>query len=86
MPLATVFSEDGTVSGSSGCNSYQGAYRVDGSSIVIGPLASTLRACGEPGVMPQEQAFLAALASSRSYTVTGELMQLRDGPAWTPCT
>ncbi len=46
-----------TVSGSSGCNSYQGPYTTNGDVVAIGPLAGTQIACPED-VMAQEQAFL----------------------------
>ncbi len=46
-----------TVSGSSGCNSFQGQYTTNGTAVAIGPLASTQMACAED-VMTQEQQFL----------------------------
>ena len=46
-----------TVSGSSGCNTYQGPYTTDGKVAAIGPLAGTQIACPDD-VMAQEQAFL----------------------------
>ena len=36
--------ENGEVSGTSGCNRFFGSYEVDGNSISIGPLGSTLMA------------------------------------------
>jgi heat shock protein HslJ len=46
-----------TVSGSSGCNTYQGPYTTNGNVVGIGPLAGTQIACPND-VMAQEQAFL----------------------------
>lgn len=60
------FAADGTVSGSSGCNQYSGAYRRDGSSLTFGGIASTLMGCeGERGL--QETAFLAALNGATTW-------------------
>lgn len=66
--LTASFAEDGKVSGASGCNTYAGSYTMDGEKITIGPLATTRMACPEP-IMAQEQAFLAALASTAAYSM-----------------
>jgi heat shock protein HslJ len=66
--LTAAFAEDGTVSGSSGCNQYNGSYTLDGTAIAIGPLATTKMACPDD-IMAQEQQFLAALASAAKVTV-----------------
>ena len=42
---ATHQIQDGTLSGSAGCNSYSAGYEVDGNSITIGLPISTLMAC-----------------------------------------
>ncbi len=60
----------GTVSGSSGCNTYQGAYATDGETIVIFDVAVTERACEET-IMNQEAAFLSALTTAHSFMVDG---------------
>ena len=61
-----AFAADGTVSGSTGCNQYSGAYRRDGGSLSFGGIASTLIGCdGERG--RQETAFLAALNGAASW-------------------
>jgi heat shock protein HslJ len=75
--ITATFAEDGTVSGSAGCNRYNGGYTTDGDSIDIGPLASTRKAC-EPDVMTQEAAFLAAMENATTVTVDGASLELRD--------
>ena len=62
---------DGTISGNSGCNQYTGPYEAEGTSITIGPLATTLRACADPAVDQQETDYLAALALARTFSVAG---------------
>lgn len=75
--VTAVFGEDGTVSGSAGCNTYSGSYTVDGSNITIGPLVSTMMMCVDPEVMAQEAAYLAALENSATYSITGDTLELR---------
>ncbi len=76
--LTADFGTDGTLSGSAGCNNYNGGYEVDGDKITIGPLASTMKMCNEPeGVMDQESQFLAALESAATYKIEGARLELR---------
>lgn len=58
----------GMVSGSSGCNTYEGSYATDGKAIFISDLAVAERACDET-VMNQETAFLSALLEAHSFTI-----------------
>jgi hypothetical protein len=70
----TALFANGQVSGSAGCNTYQGTYRstraADRNTIEFGPLATTRMMCDEP-LMEQEQLYLAALESATEYTVEG---------------
>ncbi|HSQ71416.1 MAG TPA: META domain-containing protein, partial [Rubrivivax sp.] len=76
--ITTLFGADGELSGSAGCNQYIGGYTVDGNTIQIGQLGSTMRFCGEPeGIMEQEQAFLAALQSAATFRIEGDNLELR---------
>jgi heat shock protein HslJ len=76
--LTAEFGKDGTLSGDSGCNSYNGPYTVNANQIKIGPLASTRKACGDPaGVMEQETQYLAALESAATYRIEGTVLELR---------
>jgi heat shock protein HslJ len=76
--LTADFGKDGNLSGNAGCNTYNGAYKVNGDQITIGPLASTMMACEEPaGVMEQETQYLAALQSAATYQIEGNVLQLR---------
>ncbi len=70
------------VSGNAGCNTFSGPYEVDGDGIQIGPLASTLRLCGDEELDDQEQDYLAALQLAESYMVAGDRLDLfRSGGA-----
>jgi heat shock protein HslJ len=64
------------VSGDAGCNTFNGPFEVTGSSITIGPLGSTLKACASETVNTQEQQYLAALEAARTYAVVGDRLDL----------
>lgn len=76
--LTVMFGADGRVSGSAGCNNFTGAFKQDGTTIEVGPLASTLKMCPDPaGVMEQETQFLAALQSAAVIQLDGDRLTLR---------
>jgi heat shock protein HslJ len=76
--LTLVFSTDGQVSGSAGCNNYFTSYQVTGSNITISPAGSGQLLCVEPeGVMEQEAAFLAALQSASTFSLNGGRLEMR---------
>ena len=75
------FAEDGTVSGSTGCNTFTGSVTIDGTSLEFGPLATTRMACADPAVNEQEQAFLLALEGVTSYTIDEEGRLVLEGDA-----
>jgi heat shock protein HslJ len=69
--------EEGSVSGSTGCNSYGGQYSLSGESITISNLAQTEMACLDPeGVMDQETAFGMAMNSAASYTASESRLEI----------
>jgi heat shock protein HslJ len=75
--LTAVFSADGTVSGSSGVNTFSGEYALDGDQITMGPLAATEMASEDPKLMEQEAAYLAALQSASKFNIRGNRLELR---------
>lgn len=76
--ITALFSEDGSISGSAGCNNYSGTYEVDGENISFGPLVANERFCGEPeGTMEQEHEYLAALQTVATWNIDGDLLDLR---------
>lgn len=67
------------VSGSAGCNNYNGSYQTDGSKIEFGPLATTRKMCNEPrGIMEQETAYLAALEAAAEYALRANRLEIKD--------
>lgn len=75
--IALTFGEDGTVSGTSGCNDYSGTYESEGDSLSFGAIAVTGRECLAEGVMEQETRFLAALSAVETWRVFGSALELR---------
>ncbi|GAB2927941.1 META domain-containing protein [Streptomyces sundarbansensis] len=65
-----TFTEDGTVNGNAGCNSFSGKATVEGATIVFGPMVSTRKMCPE-AEMGTERAVLAALKGTKTYTIKG---------------
>lgn len=76
--LTAVFGEDGSLSGNSGCNTFNGTYTLEGEALTVGPLATTKMACEEPA-MSQETQFLAALQGATGYRVEGANVTLTSG-------
>jgi heat shock protein HslJ len=79
------FGDDGTVTGSTGCNQFSGTYTESGSDVTItlGPV--TLAACVDPGVTAQEAAILGHLPEVTSFEAGGQLV-LRDAEGATLLT
>ena len=76
--LTANFDTAGHVTGFAGCNNYNGAVKATPPKISIGPLAGTKKFCNEPaGVMEQESAYLAALASAATYSIQGTTLEFR---------
>jgi heat shock protein HslJ len=76
--LTLVFGEDGSLSGTAGCNNLMSGYTVSGNEITIEPAASTRMMCAEPaGIMEQEAAFLMALQTAATFTIQGDVLEMR---------
>ena len=75
-PIA--FDDQGTVTGTGGCNTFSGEVTIDGSDLTFGPLASTQMAC-EEDVSNQEQAFFTALQGVTGYTIDDEGRLVLEG-------
>jgi len=76
--ISAYFGVEGDLSGNAGCNQYFASFTVSDGSIEIGMPGSTMRFCEEPaGIMEQESEFLAALVSAVTYTIQGNMLQMR---------
>ncbi len=74
--ITAQFSEDGRLTGKSGCNTYNTTYKTDGSAISIQPAATTRMAC-PPEVMEQEAQYLSALQSASKFKLGEKTLELR---------
>ncbi|MFA7198086.1 MAG: META domain-containing protein [Methanoculleus sp.] len=74
--VTATFSLDRNVGGNAGCNQYGAGYTVDGANLTIEPAIRTEMYCNEPpGIMAQEDRYLALLAQVASYrTEEGRLI------------
>jgi heat shock protein HslJ len=68
----------GETLGSTGCNSFTGSYRTEGSSISIGPLITTLAGCTNPAVQTQEGRYLITLETAEAFSISGDTLELSD--------
>jgi heat shock protein HslJ len=73
-----VLADDGSLSGSAGCNTYSGTYTLDGDALTVGALATTKMACADD-VMAQEAAFLAGMQGVAASSIEGSRLTLADG-------
>jgi heat shock protein HslJ len=71
--MSASFADDGTISGSGGCNRFMGPYSVDGENLSIGPLAATRMACGDE-VGDLESRYLGALEAAFGFVISGQDM------------
>ena len=71
------FGNDGSVSGSGGCNSLGGTYETDGSQITFNEITSTLMACDDAR-MAQESAVTQVLAGTAEYAIDGNTLTLTN--------
>jgi heat shock protein HslJ len=76
-----AFTEEGTVTGSTGCNTFNGEVSISGSNVTFGPMATTRMACVEEDLAAQEQAFLAAMEAVTSYTLDNDGRLVLEGDA-----
>lgn len=81
-PVTAEFTDD-SVGGTSGCNTYNAAYVMDGESLTVDLPAVTMMYCSEPGVMNQESQYLALIQTAAGYTVSGDMLTITDSSGQT---
>ncbi len=72
----TLAFKNGTVAGSSGCNSFRATYQTDGKRIVVGPAMATRKMCHGKGVMEQEREFLTALENATTWDISAGMLDM----------
>ena len=78
VPVPTLRFGDRAVSGTTGCNTFQGPYAERGDVLRFGRLATTRRACPGAGAV-QDMRFLNALRQVSGYQVRGQTLTLFAG-------
>jgi heat shock protein HslJ len=73
------FGADDTVSGFAGCNTFRGTFATDGTTLTMGPLASTKIGCQRPA-SAVESAYLEALSSVTSWAIGTDGSLTLGGP------
>lgn len=74
--LTLEFRPGGQVGGSGGCNSFGGKYQVQGNTLSISQIVSTMMACVTQGVMEQEQRYFQALQAAQTFELTTDHLTL----------
>jgi heat shock protein HslJ len=69
-----TFSEDGTMSGTSACNEYGGAYSVEGDQVTFSEIVSTRKFCEL--LMEQERTMYQVLTGTAAYQLQGNTLTL----------
>lgn len=75
--MTLYFSGTNTVSGNTACNTFNGPYSVNGTSLAIGPLSTTKLLCADE-INGQEQVYLSALQTATRYELSGSQLILFD--------
>ena len=73
-PASLTFTEDGAVTGSTGCNNLFGTYSA---AYGFSEIGSTKMACEDP-IMAQEALFFEILNANASVTIEGNLLTIAD--------
>lgn len=77
--LTARFSTDGQLSGSSGCNNYNGGFMAFDQTLRISSLSSSQSLCTEPvGVMEQEGTFLNLMSQASKMTISAGQLTVYD--------
>jgi len=72
----TLSFKDGTLSGSSGCNTFRASYKAEEDRIVVGPAMATRKRCSGKGIMEQERQFLAALETAVKWDISRGMLDM----------
>ena len=75
-PVSLTFA-DGEVKGSAGCNRYFSTYQIDGQSLTLGDIASTMMICSDD-IASQEQDFLTDLSQVVAFQIKEDTLNMYD--------
>jgi heat shock protein HslJ len=69
--VTLAFPSPSQIEGNGGCNGYGGSYTVEGDTISISDVVSTLMACEDDAVTQQESTYFQALSAAERYEISG---------------
>ena len=73
-----IFNTDGSVTGNTGCNDYNGAYTTQpGNNIAISNIGTTRAACATDQLTKQESDFIIYMQSAVQYLIRGTQLQIQ---------
>ena len=70
---------NGVISGSTGCNAFEGTYKVDGDSLTIHYEVSPGPRCDLSSIVEQEQMFLSLIVKAESYVIDADTLTIDCG-------
>lgn len=73
---ATFDPAEQRLTGNASCNRYFAHYDVDGGRLTVDGAGSTRKACADPDVNAQEQAYLAAIGAAESFSIADGLLRI----------
>lgn len=76
-PPTLVLDQDGTLSGTTGCRTFQGRYEVSGDRVSVSDLANDDRAC--PELAGQDEHVLAVIGEGFAFRIEGNRLTLDAG-------
>lgn len=83
--VTLAFEDETRAGGNGGCNGYGSSYSVDGDAITFEGVISTMMACLDADIMPQESAYFDALNTATRYEIDGDKLTIwygEDGENW----
>lgn len=76
-PATLELRDDGTLSGTTGCRTFEARYEVDGDAVSVAELVNDDRAC--PDLAVQDEHVLSVVGEGFSYAIEGRQLSLHDG-------
>lgn len=70
------FKAEGEAGGSGGCNSYGGQYQVQGDTLLLSEIVSTLMACADEAISQQEQQYFQAMQTIGRFELAGDQLTI----------
>lgn len=77
--VSVDFEGDGVVSGSTGCNAFEGTYKVDGNALTINYEIGSGPRCDLSAIVEQEQMFLVTIILAERFSIEADALTIDCG-------